>query len=1202
MHSYTFHINLYDLASLGTIFIGLNFALLLWFTKSINRTANRFLALALVTMILWMMRILAIDIQLETYLPHWDRLPMQFLFALGPLIYFYVRKLTRPEYKLRWKDLLHFSPILLEQCALALEIKEGIRTGTATYATPIFQQLNPVLQLLIFISIITYLYQSYRLIQNFYRRLQPVLMDRSLLEFRWLRRLLAATALLWLLWIAYAAVDYFGYRNQLGVHLYYPFYIFFAVIIIWTAMAAFLKPRAGMMIQSQPAIKPSPAAELREKGAWLKKAMETNLYYQDPELSINSLAEKLGLSSRELSQIINTALRKNFNDFINEYRVRDVARKMQDSAYDHITLLGIAYEAGFNSKSTFNRILKQMTGKSPVEYKLALKKEFPSRDLGRQPRFVAIISNQETTHKWSDKKLNHNYMFRNYLKIAWRNITRNKAFSFINIFGLGLGMACSLLIILWVQDERNVDAFHVNRANIYSVYERVFSEGKVEAGRATPGLLATELKRAIPEIKYASGYWEDEEETLFSVGDKNFSNMGTYADTDFFKMFSYPLLQGTAANALAAPDDIAISRSMATKIFGSPQAAMGKAIKFNNAHFFTVNAVFEDLPANTSQHFDFVINWQYLLKAVDWLSNWANRRPQTYIQLQPGADAARVDAKIKNFVTTYLTATYRTGYRVELGLQSLNEVYLKSIFKQGKPDGGRIEYVRLFTMVALFILIIACVNFMNLATARSVKRAKEVGIRKTIGAIRSRLIVQFIGEAMLLTFFAIVIALILALCVMPYFNQLTGKHIVLPFNELSFWLDIGGLLLATGFIAGGYPAFFLSSLNPVVVLKGALKFSPNALLFRKGLVVFQFVLSIVLIIGTLVISQQLRYIQTKNLGFDRGNLVYMHFPYPQGLPKGFEVFKHELSVMPGIKAVDFSAQPPSHTNNYTYDLNWPGKNPGTKAFAIRNWVGYDYFALMGIHFVEGRAFSKNFTTDTTGIIINETALKMMDLKSPLGQLVTIGDRRRTILGVVKDFHFKSLHEPIEPLIMYLDPNPDWGYLLVKTEAGKTRQGVASMESVFTQLEKKFPFRCSFADEEYQKLYNDEMTVGKLSDSFSFLAIFISCLGLLGLTMFTVEQRRKEIGVRKIIGASEIGIVTMLSKDIVKLVILSAIIATPVAWLAMNNWLQNFAYRVSLNGWIFLVAGLIAILIALATVSYQAIKAAVANPVKSLRTE
>ena len=1202
MNAHTFHISLYDLFFLGTIFIGMNFALLLWFTKRANQVANRFLSMAMAAIVLRVVWVLGIDVQQTTYFPGWSWLPLQFSLAVGPLIFFYVLKITRPAYKFRFKDLLHFTPLLLELSVLVLEVRESVMTGAATYDTLIFKQLNPVLQLVTFISVITYLFFSRWQIERFYQELKFIGGDRYRYELRWLHRLLTGFGLLWLLWIPYTAVDYFYYHYQLGLQAYYPMYLLLSVMMIWMAVAAFLRPEVGVPANAPPFLKLPLPTEMQQRGNWLKKSMQAGLYYQDPELSLSSLAEKLDLHSHELSRIINTAIKKNFNDFINEYRVRDVALKMQDPAYDHITLLGIAFEAGFNSKSTFNRIFKQMTGKSPVEYKANLKKERPTYNLGRQPRFAPVVLNHENPTKWSHVKLNRSHMFKNYLTIAWRNIIRNKAFSFINIFGLALGITCSLLIFLWVHDELNVNAFHKNETDIYNVYERVFSEGKVEAGRSTQGLLAAELKHSIPEIKYASGYYEDEVETLFSVGDRNFNNMGTYADSDFFKMFNYPLLQGTASSALAGPDDIALSRRMASSIFGSPQAAMGKAIEFNNFHFFKVSAVFEDLPVNTSQHFDFVINWQYLLKAVDWLSNWQARAPQTFIQLRPGANAARVEATIKNFVTPYLSTTYRTGYRVELGLQPLNEVYLKSIFKQGEPDGGRIEYVRLFTIVALFILIIACVNFMNLATARSVKRAKEVGIRKTIGAVRIKLIAQFIGEAMLLTFLAVITALVLVLLVLPYFNILTGKHVVLPFTAPGFWLAIAGLLLATGFVAGSYPAFFLSSLNPVKVLKGALKFSPGALLFRKGLVVFQFTLSIVLITGTLVISQQLRYIQTKNLGFDRENLIYMHFPYPQGLAQGFKVFKQVLLPMPGIKAVDYSAQPPSHINYYTYNLNWPGKNPNTKVFANANGVGYDYFKLMGIQFVEGRPFSPDFSTDTTGIIINETALKMIGLKSPLGQLVTLDGRRRTILGVVNDFHFKSLHEPIEPLIMLLNPNPQFGYVLVKTAAGKTRQGVASMESVFTQMDRKFPFRCSFADEEYQKLYNDEMTVGKLSDSFSFLAIFISCLGLLGLTMFTVEQRRKEIGVRKIIGASEVDIVAMLSKDIVRLVIISSVIATPIAWLAMSNWLQNFAYRININLWIFLAAGSIAIFIALVTVSHQAIKAAVANPVKSLRTE
>lgn len=795
-------------------------------------------------------------------------------------------------------------------------------------------------------------------------------------------------------------------------------------------------------------------------------------------------------------------------------------------------------------------------------------------------------------------------MFIHYFKTAWRNLVRNKTFSFINILGLALGMACSLLILLWIQDERSVDAFHANKNDLFRVYERVFSEGKVEAGPTTPGLLATELKRRIPEIKWATGYWEDENETLFSVGNRNFSRMGTYADTDFFKMFSYPLVEGSPEKALTSIDDIAISRSMAESIFGNTQEALGKTLLFNNAHNFKVSAVFENLPPNSSQHFDFVLNWKYLVKAVDWLEVWINRAPYTYIQLQPGSDPKKVEASIKDFISPYLNSDRWTGFHPQLGLQRFDQTYLHSVYKDGRPEGGRIEYVRLFSMVAVFLLLIACINFMNLATARSVKRAKEVGVRKTVGALRFRLIIQFIAESTLIATLAGIVALVITGWAMPYFNVLTGKHLLLPIGSPNFWLVLAALLLFTGFVAGSYPALFLSSLNPVKVLKGGLKFSPNALLFRRVLVVFQFTLSIVLIIGTIVVSSQVRYIQTKNLGFDRENLIYIHFPYPEGLAHGYPVFKQELLSAPGIESVDYSAQAPSHTVNILYDLNWEGKNPHAKEMVIRNWVGYDYFKVMNIQLSQGRVFSRDYPSDSSGVILNETALQMMDLKNPIGRQLTFpGGQKRTIVGVVKDFHFKSLHDPIEPLLLLLaEDKPSWGYLFIRTKPGETRQALANIERLYKQMEPKFPLARFFADEEYQKLYNSELTIGKLSDSFSFLAIFISCLGLLGLTMFTAEQRRKEIGVRKVIGASVGNIVGMLSKDIIKLVLLSAVIATPVAWLTMSRWLQGYAYRIHFSGWIFLAAGLMALGIALLTISYQAIKAALANPIQSLRTE
>jgi putative ABC transport system permease protein len=794
-------------------------------------------------------------------------------------------------------------------------------------------------------------------------------------------------------------------------------------------------------------------------------------------------------------------------------------------------------------------------------------------------------------------------MFRNYLKTAWRNLIKNKTFSLINIAGLGMGIACSLLIYLWARDEQSVDTFIANKNN-YDVYERVFSEGRVETSPVTPGMLARELKRVDPNVIYASSFWNGED-ALFSEGDKKISLRGCHADSDFFKMFSYPMLQGTAASALTGPEDMAVSRKVAVTFFGNAEAAFGKTIRVNNLKDFKIKAVFEDIPANASQQFDYVINWEDELKSVGWLYDWINRSPSTFIQLRPGADPARVEARIKGLIMPHLAqAHYGGGNHVELGLQRYDAMYLHSTFKNGHPEGGRIEYVRLFSLVAVFILLIACINFINLATARSVQRAKEVGIRKVVGAMRARLIAQFVGEAMLFTFLAVLVALILALFTLPYFNTLTGKQIMLPLASPWFWLSIAGLLCLTGCMVGAYPAFFLSSLKPMTVLKGTLKFSPNVLLYRKGLVVFQFVLSIAMITGTIIISRQIRYVQTANLGFDKNNLVYI--PFQGDLVRRYQVFKQQLLGVPGIKAVDITAQPPSHIGAHVYDLDWDGKSPETRVIALHNGIGYGYPQIMGLELVKGRFFSPAFPSDTShskpNLVINETLAHLIGFKDPIGKRMRYFESQGNIIGVVKDFHLKSLRDPIEPLVLYWGEDLNHGYALVKIEAGKTRQAIAGMDKVFTQMEPVFPFQYFFADEEYQKLYTSELTVGKLSDSFSFLAIFISCLGLLGLTMFTVEQRRKEIGIRKVIGASVSRIVLMLSRDIVQLVIVASAVAVPLTWWAMYSWLQNFAYRISIGWWTFLAAGTLTLAIALGTIAYETLKAALANPVKSLRTD
>jgi putative ABC transport system permease protein len=790
-------------------------------------------------------------------------------------------------------------------------------------------------------------------------------------------------------------------------------------------------------------------------------------------------------------------------------------------------------------------------------------------------------------------------MFRSYLKVAVRNLSKNKVFSLINIVGLSLGMASSLLIFLWVKDELSMDNFHANESAIYNVYERVFSEGKVEAGNGTPGLLATELKRTIPEIKYASSF-DGRQAGTFEVGAKIITLQGAAADSDFFKIFTYKLLQGTAASALAGPDKIAVSRKMAESFFGSAEAAMNQPIRFNNSLSFTISAVFENLPANSSDQFDFVENWKFHLESVNWLKEWIYRSPKTYVMLRPETDPVKLESKIKNFLSAYIQGKDGSGFHLELGLQPFDEMYLHATFKEGRQSGGRIEYVHLFSIVAVFILLIACINFMNLSTARSVKRAKEVGIRKTVGAHRFGLIIQFIGEALWLSFLALIIAVLFVLFMLPVFNGITGKQIELPLSQPSFWWAMITLILAMGLVSGSYPAFFLSSLKAVKVLKGTLKFSISALWFRKGLVILQFGLSIILIIGTLVVSKQINYVQTENLGFDRENLIYV--PLQGGLTNKYPVFKQEILEMPGIKAVTRTDQEPTETGAHAYDMEWSGKNPSTKTVVIHTTVGYGFLKTLNLKLLQGRDFSRDFATDTAAYIINETALKLIGYKNPIGQPLSIFKSRWKIIGVVKDFHFKSLHDPIEPLLINLNENINWGYALVRTEPGRTKEAIAGLEKVCKQLEPKFPFSYSFSDDQYQRLYRSEQIVGRLSTGFAGLAIFISCLGLLGLAMFTAEQRTKEIGIRKVLGATEANIFQLLSADFLRLVAISFIVASPIAWLLMNAWLEDYAYRTNISWWIFIVAGFLTLTVALITVSFQAIKAAIANPVKSLRTE
>jgi putative ABC transport system permease protein len=796
------------------------------------------------------------------------------------------------------------------------------------------------------------------------------------------------------------------------------------------------------------------------------------------------------------------------------------------------------------------------------------------------------------------QNLNNYGMLKNYFKIGWRNLVKNKAFSFINISGLALGLTCSVLIALWVQDEYNMDAFHENLDRIYTITSTEYSGHEITyGGYDTPGLLGEELRTVLPEVEYACNINGWLEWRTFAVEDKRVKMPGYYAGADFLKIFSYPLLLGSREAALNSPESIAISRKMAIALYGTPELAMDKSIRFENYTDLKVTAVFENLGDNVSEKFEYLINWNFFVERNDYVKNWHNSGSTTFIKLHKNANADVLKPKLQHFIKNY-DNEYSDLDRLELSLQPFGEKYLYSNFKDGKVAGGRIEYVQLFSLVAIFILLIACVNFMNLSTARSLKRAKEIGVRKVNGAVKSALISQFMLEAFLFTTIAVVLALVALLVLLQQFNLLTGKNIQTPFTDGRFWIGISALALITGVISGSYPAFLLSSFKPILVMKQSLKSSSIAIFFRKALVVFQFALSIIFIVGMIVISNQVAFIQNKNLGYEKNNLIYM--PLTGSIATNFNTFKQEALKVSGILGISKISNRLVALENTTGGVEWEGKAPDTQPIFVQNAIGYDFVKTMQATIVAGRDFSEDFA-DSASYIINEKALRVIGYKDPIGMPLTFWNKKGTIVGVVKDFHFNSLHVPIEPLVLRLKREVE-GYALIRTDPEKTSLALAGLEELHKKLNPDFIFAHQFADEEYAYLYQSEEVVKKLSWYFAFLAIFISSLGLLGLVIFIAEQRTKEVGIRKVLGASVPQITALLSKDFMKLMFVSIILSIPAAYYTMDNWLKGFEYRITIQWWMFAVAAVGTIIIALLTISYQAIKAALMNPVNSLKSD
>jgi putative ABC transport system permease protein len=1224
LNTYTFHINAYDLAFFGTIFIGLTFILLLWFTKRINRAANRFLALALVTIVLWIARILGIDIGLLTYIPNWSRLPLQFSLALGPLIFFYVLKITRPEYKFRSKDLLHFSPLLLELGAQALEVRESIKTGAATYETLTFQQLNPVLHLLAFISVSIYLYRSHKLIGRFYKHLKFNGGDRYRYELRWLRSLLKSFGLLWLLWIPFTAADYFYYHYQLSIYAYYPLYLLLAIMTIWMAAVAFLRQEAGGLVETAPFLKPQLPAEMKQRGIWLKTAVKASLYYQDPELSLSSLAEKLELGPHELSRIINTVLKKSFNDFINEYRVADVVQKMQDPAYDHITLLGIAFESGFNSKTTFNRTFRQMTGKSPAEYKNHLKKERPSYNLGRYPQFAKVISFQDATPRWFHDKLNRNFMFKNYFKIAQRNLVRNKSYAAINVTGLAVGIAVCMMIFIIIQFQTSFDNFHAKKDRIYRVLTEYHNTESVNIsyGKDVPQPMPVGLKTEFPQIEQVAPIFASQDDDLLIV-DNNGTPVKTFkehrgvffTEPSFFKIFDFPLLAGSYTS-LKDPNNVLLTKEIAEKYFGDWKTAMGKTIKLkaggyifeHGTEVLKVSGILATIPANTDFQLKVVVAYgtgftgSIIAKSTDWEDRTASDFG-CYILLPPTISVDNFNQQLRAYSRKVESPDDKDSHII----QPLSAVHYDT--QTGDYSNKTISHqlLNVFWLIAAFILLIACVNFINLSTAQAVNRAKEVGVRKVLGSSKSQLQIQFIVETFLIVTSAVILAAGITMLALPSVGHLL--ELSLSFNIFSNPVIILFLFIVTIVVtalAGFYPSVVLSRFNPVNALKSKLTVSSaNGISLRRGLVVFQFIIAQALIIGTLIIAKQMNYFMDQPLGFDKDAIINVPFRVDSLRLSRLDYLKEKLLSVNGVQAVSYSSNTPVENGNdlwSTFRFNHAVKETDFKA--ITKFADNEYVSAYKLPLIAGRNLQPSIMTRE--FLVNESLLKSLGIKNPediLNKEISMwGDRIKCpVVGVLKDFNDRSFRQDLAPLLITTNVTMynQVGIKLATTNISSTMQ---SVKKVFEQTFPDFVYEYRFLDDKIVSFYKQENQLAALYKIFAAIAIFLSCLGLYGLASFMAVQRIKEVGIRKVLGATAGNIVYLFSKEFIILIAIAFAIATPIAWYYMHQWLQDYVYRINISWWLFAAGGLAAIIIALATISFQAIKAATANPVKSLRSE
>ncbi len=797
-------------------------------------------------------------------------------------------------------------------------------------------------------------------------------------------------------------------------------------------------------------------------------------------------------------------------------------------------------------------------------------------------------------------------MLKNHFKITLRNLKRNKGYSAINIGGLAVGIMVTMLIGLWIVAELSFNTYHENYNKIAQVWQHQIYSGNKDTQNAIPAPLGPELANSyegdFKHIVMSSYSWEH----ILSTDDKKLTENGNYMDVDAPELLSLNMLKGSRGG-LEEMNSILLSESLATAFFGA-QDPMGKVMELDNELSVVVTGVYEDLPKNSEfADLKFIAPWKLYTSAFDWVKDavdnpkWDNNSYQLYVQIADNTNFATVNEKIKNVKYDKLDASQK-ALKTEIFLHPMADWHLKSSWENGKQIGGFIRYVWLFGFIGFFVLLLACVNFMNLSTANSVKRNIEIGVRKSLGSNKRQLVNQFLSESIVTVFISFCVAVLMVLLALPFFNQLADKQIVFPYDSVVFWMICIVGILFVGLLAGSYPALYLSSFKPVRVLKGTFKAGSSATVFRKVLVVWQFTVSVVLIVGTIIVREQIEHSKERPLGYDKEGLVIIEISTSDYEGK-YNLLRNELKNRNAIVEMAESSSPLTAAFNSNDGFSWDGKDPNFNAEFANFYITHDYGKTVDWEIVEGRDFSREFSTDSTAYVINEAAVKYMGLENPVGKIIRWGNSEHEIIGVVKNMLSESPYHPVKHAIYIIDYVYNTNYIELRLNPDKSAsESLAIIEDVFTEYVPAVPFEVQFVNQNFAKKFAEMERIGKLSGIFSLLAIFISCLGLIGLASFMAAQRTKEIGIRKVLGASVMNLWTMLSKDFIGLVLISVLIATPIAWYFMNQWLESYTYRTEISWWSFALAGMGALFITVLTVSYQAIRAAIADPVKSLRTQ